>query len=361
MPSSRNKIRNWSGLLDSKISPADVVGMTQQLAFMIEEGLTLTKALHTLHAQETNAKLKHLIQDIITQVESGVPFSEACNTHVDTLNQFFVSMMHAGEQGMGLPTVLRRVATHLEKENEQRKKLKQVFTYPIVICSFCGIIISCLIIFIIPVFAKVYTQLGASLPLPTQLLIAISHFVRTQWLLLLMGISAISLGLMHPKSQVLRKKAQHKLLMAIPLLGEVSRKASICKFIRTFSSLLVCHVLISDALSITEHIVSDSEISKKTNQIKEKIESGKSITQTMKESQLFSPMIIQMINVGEEGGNVGELLEKCATALEHDVDAVAKKALIIIEPTLTLGVAVIVGFIALAIYLPMFDMMGHVQ
>ncbi|MEK9657370.1 MAG: type II secretion system F family protein [bacterium] len=361
MSSSGTQSGYWSRLLEPKITYNDVVNFTQQLAFMIEEGLSLTKSLHTLHQQETQPKFKRLIFDIITQVELGIPFSEACQAHLDTLSQFFVSMMKAGEEGMGLPEVLRRVATHLEKENEQRKKIKQVFTYPIVICSFCGIIVSCLVIFIIPVFAKVYMQLGANLPIPTQILIKTSDIIRTQWIVIL-GVGVLAfLVFSHPKSTQFRKKIGHKLLMSLPILGQVSRKAAISKFVRTFSSLLVCHVLISDALSITEDIVADPEISQKTKRIKEKIESGDSITKTMKDSHLFSPMIIQMVNVGEEGGNMGELLEKCAIALESEVDNMAKKALVIIEPTLTLGVAVIVGFIALAIYLPMFDMMGHVQ
>lgn len=361
MSSSGTKSSYWSRLLEPNISYTDVVSFTQQLAFMIEEGLALIKALRTLHKQETHPKLKRLIHDIILQVESGISFSDACQAHLETLSQYFISMMKAGEQGMGLPEVLRRVAKHLEKDNEQRKKLKQVFTYPIVICSFCGIIISSLVIFIIPVFAKVYIQIGAALPIPTQILIKLSDIIRTKWVLIL-GVFMLSfLGLIHPKSIQFRKKIFHKLLMSLPILGNVRRKASISKFVRTFSSLLVCHVLISDALSITENIVGDPEISLKTKGIKEKIESGDSISKSMNESNLFSPMIIQMIHVGEEGGNIGELLEKCATELENEVDNMAKKALVIIEPSLTLGVAVIVGFIALAIYLPMFDMMGHVK
>jgi len=349
------------GLLTRPIRHKDVVDFIQQLSFMIEEGLPLVKSLEALAEQEKHPLMKDLIYQVLTDLESGMSFSEACKVHESVLSEFFVSMVMASEQGVGLPEVLRRISIHMEKESELRGKVKQVFTYPVVVGGFCLLIVTFLIVFIAPVFAKVYSQMGVMLPLPTQVLLDISVIVRGYWMMILGSFGAVSFALSRKKSKEYRKRLFHSILRKIPLLGSVSRKVAIAKFIRTFSSMLVCHVSVLDSLDVSDRVVNHPEISKVVHDMRIKIEGGISVTEAIRESNIFSPMIIQMVNVGEQSGNIGELLEKCANALETEVEQLAKKAIVIIEPTLTLGVAIIVGFIAMAIYLPMFDMMGHVK
>ena len=360
MQQGRNKSHH-RGFLDPKVSQDDIVSFTEQLSFMVGEGLPLVRSLEALQEQEKNAALKKIILQILEDIEAGFSFSEACAVHESVLSEFFVSMIMAGEQGVGLATVLKRALIHMEKGKELRSKVKQVFTYPLVVGGFCFLIVTFLIVFIAPIFAKVYGQMGVILPMPTQILLNISAFVRSFWLIIISTIAGISIFLISPKGTVFRKNLLHFILQKTPLLGEVSKKVAIAKFIRSFSSMLVCHVSVLDALDVSDRVVNHPIISGVIRTIKEEVESGIGVTESIRRSNIFSPMIVQMVNVGEQSGNIGELLEKCANALEIEVDGLAKKSLVIIEPTLTFGVAFVVGFIALSIYLPMFDMMGHVK
>jgi type IV pilus assembly protein PilC len=360
MQPGRNKSAN-RGFLEPAIKDDDIVAFTEQLCFMVEEGLPLVRSLEALKEQEKNRQMKGIIQQILSDLESGYSFSEACAKHESILSEFFISMLIAGERGVGLPIVLKRTLIHMEKGRELRNKVKGVFTYPLVVGGFCFLIVTFLIVFITPVFGRVYGKMGVILPLPTQILIDISTFVTSFWYLILGFIATIIIFFSHPKSAEFRKSTLHNFLRKTPFIGEVSKKVAIAKFIRTFSSMLVCHVSVLDALDVSERVVNHPDIANIIKSVKREVETGIGVTDAIKNTAIFSPMIVQMINVGEQSGNIGELLEKCALALEIEVDNLAKRALFIIEPTLTIGVAFVVGFIALSIYMPMFDMMGHVK
>lgn len=342
-----------------KVSHARVVAFTQQLATMVEAGIPLIKSLEALEKQETEAKLKKTIRAIRSDLNAGTPLSDAFAKHKDTLSPFLVSMVYAGEQGIGLVPVLRRVGDYLEKEEALRAKVKSVFTYPIVVGIFCFLIVSFLIIVIAPIFAKVYEQLNVILPLPTRILMGISKMVRKFGGVL--SVLSIVLGIVIKRLKTdISQRTLDWLIVHSPLLGYLSKKVAIAKFIRTFSTLLVCHVNLTEALDVVQKVVTHREISQLIHNVKVSVERGGSITDALIESKLFSSVVIQMAQVGEQSGQLGPLLEKCADSLDTEVDTLAKKLLMIIEPTMTLGIALIVGFIAMAIYMPMFDLMGHV-
>lgn len=342
-----------------KIAHARIVAFTQQLATMVEAGIPLIKCLEALEKQENEPKLKRIIHHIKTNLNSGTPLSYAFSQHKKTLSPFLVSMVYAGEQGIGLVQALRRVGDYLEKEEALRAKVKQVFTYPLVVGIFCFLIVSFLIVVIAPIFAKVYEQLNVTLPLPTRFLMGISKGVRKfGWL---MPILSLVLGFIIKRlKKDISQRSLDFLIRHAPLLGYLSKKVAIAKFIRTFSTLLVCHVPLTDALEVVKKVVDHRDITQLIQAIKLSVESGGTITEAMVKSNLFSSVVIQMAQVGEQSSKLGPLLEKCADSLDLEVDALAKKLLMIIEPTMTLGIALIVGFIAMAIYMPMFDLMGHV-
>ncbi len=342
------------------ISHRTMVHFTQQLSGMISAGIPLTKSLAALEKQVDDPAFRPVLVRVRQTVESGTSFSAAISQFPEVFSNFFISMIYAGEQGIGLSVVLSRIGSNLERDYALRGKIKGAFMYPLVIGSVAIIVVSLMIIFIVPIFAKVYSQLGVHLPLPTRILLATSGFVRHFWHISIGIIGGVYWGLKKFRGGAFKRELIYKFNTRAPLLGKLTKKVAIAKFVRIFSGMLVCHVPLSEALEVVDTIVKDPEISRVIHHMKTAIESGGSITEAFEKSGIFSPIILQMVGIGEESGTLGELLEKCADTLEQDIDEFAKKLVIVIEPTLTLGLSILIGFIALSIYLPMFDLMTHV-
>lgn len=339
----------------------EIVAFTQQFASMINAGISLTNSLRALEQQKDNKELQKVIGEVRRAVEGGTNLSEAFAKHPKVFPQFFVSMVYAGEQGAGLPKVLLRIADHLEKEENLRSKVKGVFTYPIVVGVLAILIITFLIVAVAPVFADVYKQLRIALPWPTQLLLAISFFARKYWL-----VTAVIFGALYFYYRRLRKSKIGQeildwLIMSFPLLGKVTRKVAVARFVRTLGEMLVCKVPLLEALNIADKVVDSHMISKVVKKMRSSVQTGGTITQALSGNDVFPPVVLQMTYAGEQGGRLGEMLEKCADNLDRDVEFSAKRMIVILEPSLTLILAGVVGFIALAIYLPMFDLMNLVS
>lgn len=341
------------------IRSEEIVAFTQQFANLVGAGITLTNSLSALEKQEENKELRKVIGEVRVAVEGGTLLSEALAKHPSVFSRFFVSMVYAGEQGAGLPKVLKRIASHIEKEHSLKQTIKGVFAYPAVTGALVLIIVVFLLVAVAPVFADVYHKLGVSLPLPTRLLLAISYFMRKFW-----WVMAAVVGLLYyyyRRYPALSAKLMESAVASIPLLGKLLRKVAVAGFIRTFGDMLSCAVPIIDSLDIADKVVGNSEISAAVHEMKSSIESGGTLTSVLSRNEVFPPAVVQMAYAGEQSGALGEMFEKCAEALEQDVEFSAKRLLVILEPALTLILAGVVGFIAMAIYLPMFDLVRLVS
>ncbi len=342
------------------MASSDVTVVFRQLATMIEAGISLVKSLAALERQSDGKGIKQMLHLIRIDVESGLSFSKALGKHPLLVSDYVVSMVYAGEQGIGLAPVLTRVSNQLDADEQLRSKVTHLFTYPLVVGGFSLLIIFFLVVVVAPIFAKVYGQLGVILPLPTRILLGTSHLVR-DYALLWIALIAGTIGFF----SYFRKKGWHRkvgqfLMMKLPILGNLSEKVAIAKFVRAFGSLLSCHVNILMALHVVSKMVKHPKVSEVIASIRATVQGGGTVTSAFEASGIFSSMVLQMTHVGEESGSLGPVLEKCATALEQDIETTSKRILVVLEPMLTLGLSSVIGFIALAIYMPMFDLMGHV-
>lgn len=323
---------------------------------MVDAGIPVVRAISALEGQGNTKDFQKLMHTLKKDIETGCPLSVAFARHGSVFSPFYISILYASEQGVSLAEALRRIVVQLEQEAQIRAKLKQVFTYPMVMGGFCLLIVSFIILFIAPVFAKVYGQMGVALPLPTQILMGISAGVRGYWHV---GSLVIGGGVFFLRKKVTPDHIS-KLILMLPVLGPLAQKVAVARFIRTFSTMMSCHVPLLTALDVTQKVVANVQITHVIQHIRSNVQTGKTISDALKQSGLFSPVIIQMAYVGEESGRMGPLLEKCATTIEAEVDASSKKTMALLEPIMTVGMASVIGFIAMAIYMPMFDIMGHV-
>ena len=343
------------------IKSEEIVAFAQQLSNMIDAGLALSKSLCALEKEEERGELKKVIGRVRQDVDEGTTLSEALARHPRVFSEFFVNMIFAGEQGAGLPMALRRVTEHLQKENSLRSKIMGAFAYPMVVGIFALLIITFLVVVVAPVFAKVYSQLGVVLPLPTRLLLYVSFAVRRLWWIFLGGAASLYISCRYFGKKAAAKEFMDRALMNLPVFGKIVRKMAVARFVRAFGDMLECNLTLNDSLAIVDKLVGNRVVSAVVEKIKATVQGGGTLSQAMSASQFFSAVVVQMAYAGEEGGNIGMMLGKCAETLEQDLENSAKKLVLIIEPSLTLILAGIVGFIALSIYLPMFDLMKVVS
>jgi type IV pilus assembly protein PilC len=343
------------------IQSSEIVAFTQQFANLIDAGIPLSSSLSALEKQEENKELRKVIGAVRVAVEGGALLSKALEQHPKVFSKFFVSMVYAGEQGPGLSKVLNRVADHLEKEESLKARVKGVFTYPVVVGVLVILIVIFLVVVVAPVFADVYRQLRISLPWPTQLLLAISISLRRYWWLSAGLAAALYYSYRRLKQGKIGRELLDGLIMNFPILGKLIRKVAAARFVRTFGDMLSCAVPIIESLEIAEKVVGNREISSVAGDLTSSIQTGGKLSEGFSHSDIFPPVVVQMTYAGEESGNLSEMLLKCADNLDRDIEFSSKRMLAVLEPSLTMILAGVVAFIALAIYLPMFDLVGLIS
>jgi type IV pilus assembly protein PilC len=341
---------------EGNVSQTEIVNFTQQLATMVDAGIPVVRAMAALDNKSGSKAFQTLLRELKKDIETGMPLSVAFAKHDKVFSAFYTSILYASEQGVALGEALTRIVVQLEQEVQTRAKLKQVFTYPMVMGGFCLLIVTFIILFIAPVFAKVYGQMGVTLPLPTRILLGLSDLVRGYWHV---GSVVIGLGVFFLRKKITKDDVA-RMVLRLPVIGPLAQKVAIARFIRTFSTMMSCHVPLLTALDVTQKVVGNAQITDVITHIRNNVQTGKTISDSLKQSGLFSPVIIQMAYIGEESGRMGPLFEKCATAIEAEVAESSKKTMSLLEPIMTVGLSAVIGFIAMAIYMPMFDIMGHV-
>jgi type IV pilus assembly protein PilC len=345
-----------------KVKVKSLQVFSRQFATMIEAGLSVVTALVILAQQTDDKALAEVIDDVREQVESGALLSEAMGKHPAVFNRLYVSMIEAGEAAGVLDTVLDRVATQIEKEQAIKRRVKGAMIYPAVVMVFATLVLTGMLLFLVPVFVKIFDQLGGDLPTLTQYVLTASNTLRSYWFIIFPIIGLIAFGFFRWKKTESGRQAWDRFKLRIPAqIGVVVRKVAMARFSRTLSTLIASGVDIMKALEITAQTAGNWVVESETLRIRERVRDGAPIAQPMVESSVFPPMVGQMVKIGEETGELEKMLTKVADFYEDEVDASISALTSIIEPLMMVGVGVMVGIIIVAMYLPMFKMMSLIQ
>ena len=345
-----------------KIKMRDIVIFTRQFSTMINAGLPLVQALDILAKQSENPALKDVTNAVVFDVESGHTVADALGKHPKAFSELYVNMVAAGEAGGILDTILMRLATFMEKNDALIRKVKGAMIYPGVISSVAFIAISVLLIFVIPVFEKMFASVGLPLPLPTRVVISMSKFLRG--LGGLVTVAAVVGGVIMLKRYYATNPGKlmiDKLMLKAPVLGDVLRKSAVSRFTRTLGTLIGSGVSLLEGLEITAKTAGNRVISDAIMESRTSIAGGETISAPLQKSNVFPPMVISMIAVGEQTGGLDEMLSKIADFYDEEVDAAVSNLLSLMEPVMIVFLGVVVGGMVVAMYLPIFDMINAVQ
>jgi len=353
---SQIKIRIGSGINKVALSR-----FTRQFATMIGAGLPMVQCLEILATQLESPEFRKITNKIKEDVQSGATLSEALAKHKKVFDELYVNMVEAGEIGGAIDTILVRLALYREKADKLARKVKGALVYPIVVAVVAGGVTFAMLTFIVPVFAKMFGGLGAELPAPTQMVLNLSYFLKGNLLtivILAVGfLVAFKYSLRYPKVRL----NFDKIKLRLPLLGSLIRKSAISRFTRTLSTLLSSGVSILDALDITAKTAGNLVLQHAIRRSMLSIAEGDTITAPLKESGVFPPMVTQMISVGEKTGGLDDMLSKIADFYDEEVDAAVAALTSVIEPVIIVVMGAVIGTILIAMYLPMFDIIGKIQ
>jgi type IV pilus assembly protein PilC len=358
--SVREKPKDLSFTFGTGIKTRDIVIFTRQFATMINSGLPLVQALDILAEQTENTSLRKVIQDVLYDVESGHTLADAMGKHPKVFTDLFVNMVAAGEAGGILDTILLRLATFLEKNDALVRKIKGAMIYPAVIAFVATSAVAILLIFVIPTFQQMFDAAGVPLPLPTRVVIFMSIILQGYWWAILIGIIATALGIRQAYQTSAGRLAIDRTILNVPILGDMQRKAAVARFTRTLGTLVSSGVSILEGLEITAKTAGNRVIHDAVMNSRASIAGGETIAGPLKESGVFPPMVVQMINVGEQTGGLDEMLTKIADFYDEEVDAAVEALLSAMEPIMIVVLGVVVGGMIVAMYLPIFDMINAV-
>jgi type IV pilus assembly protein PilC len=342
---------------------ADLVVFSRQLATMINAGLPIVRALYVLSEQTENPKLNDVVVAVRKDVEAGSSLSEALEKHPEVFSRLYTEMVKAGEIGGILDGVLLRVADQLERDQDLRRKIRSALTYPIVVLVLAILAASFMLIFIVPVFARLFQDLGGTLPLPTQICMAISDILTSIWGVFVYAGMALGVVLfLRWKKTEHGRKVWGRAVLRIPAkIGDVVKKATLARFARTLATLSAAGVPILQSIEITATSSGNWVVEKALLKSRDAIREGIPIYRPLEEEPVFPPMVTRMIAVGEETGDIDGMLTKIAEFYESEVDAAVKALTSIIEPLMIVVVGGIVGAIVISMYLPMFKIFELVR
>ncbi len=345
----------------SGVPTRDVVIFTRQFSTMINAGLPLVQSLTVLAEQTENKVLSDTTRAVVYDVESGATLADAFGKHPKVFSELYVNMVAAGEAGGILDTILGRLAVFLEKNDALVRKVKGAMVYPSVIFSVAAIAISVLLIFVIPVFEKMFASVNLELPLPTKVVVNLSRFLIGYWWALGLGGVGAWFGLKQYNATPNGKKNIDTILLKLPVIGDVIRKSAVSRFTRTLGTLISSGVSILDGLEITAKTAGNRVIHDAVMASRASIAGGETIAAPLKESKVFPPMVTSMISIGEQTGGLDEMLSKIADFYDEEVDVAVGTLLSLMEPVMIVVLGVVVGGMVVAMYLPIFDMINTVQ
>jgi len=344
-----------------KITMRDIVIFTRQFSTMINSGLPLVQALDILAKQSENKALQETTRAVVFDVESGNTVADALGKHPKAFSELYVNMVAAGEAGGILDTILMRLATFMEKNDALVRKVKGAMIYPGVIMGVAATAITVLLVFVIPTFETMFASVGLQLPLPTRAVIGMSRFLKGFWWAVIAGVVGAVYMLKQYYATSDGKLRIDRLLLQMPVLGDVLRKSAVSRFTRTLGTLISSGVSILDGLEITAKTAGNRVIQDAIMASRASIAGGDTIAAPLQKSNVFPPMVISMIAVGEQTGGLDEMLSKIADFYDEEVDAAVSGLLALMEPAMIVFLGLVVGGMVVAMYLPIFDMMNAVQ
>jgi type IV pilus assembly protein PilC len=343
-------------LFGGGVKDKDIAVFTRQFATMIDAGLPLVQCLEILATQQPNKTFKKALQDIRQNVEGGATFAAALKRHPKIFNQLYCNMVEAGEAGGILDTILNRLAAYIEKAMQLKRRVKSAMIYPSVIVTVAITVVIFLLIFVIPTFKSMFEGFGASLPLPTQVVLEASRITRTYWYIFAGVLVAAVLGIRFYYQTPNGRKVIDALLLKLPVFGELLRKVAVAKFTRTLGTLISSGVAILDGLEITARTAGNKIVEEAVMRTRASIAEGKTIAEPLKASKVFPPMVVQMISVGEQTGALDAMLSKIADFYDEEVDVAVANLTSLLEPMLMVFLGIVIGGVVIAMYLPIFKL-----
>jgi len=338
------------------VTDKDIVVFTRQFATMIGAGLPLVQCLEILASQCDNKSFGAIVGEVKADVETGTTFADGLKKHPKVFSGLYCNMVQAGEIGGALDTTLIRLAAQLEKAAKLKSQIKAAMVYPTAILGVAIIVVSVLLVFVIPIFAKMFGDFGGTLPAPTQFVMAVSEFMQSYILVIIAAAGGSIYGL---KKYYLTKGGRYqidKLMLKVPVAGDLIRKISVAQFTRTFGTLLQSGVPIMEGLEIVARIAGNIIVQNAILEARTSVGEGKTLSEPLGKTGVFPPMVVQMINVGEATGALDAMLGKIADFFDDEVDAAVSALTALLEPMLMVFLGTVIGFIVIAMYLPIFKM-----
>jgi len=346
-----------------RVKADDLVIATRQLSTMVSSGMSLLRALYVIEEQTENDKLRDIWIEVRKDIEAGVALSDALAKHPDVFNDLYVAMVEAGETGGILDSTLVRVAEQLEKDAALRRQVKAAMIYPALIGGFALIVLFALVAFLVPVFEKIFKDFGGELPAITKFTVWLSHMMTDRWYVMFGVTFAVVWVFRRWKKTETGRMQWDRLKLKFPMkIGDIVQKVALARFSRTFSGLIAAGVPMLEAIDITGKTSGNKVIEKAMEEVRESVKKGGSLTAPMTHvPEAFPVMVTQMIGVGEETGALETMMTKVADFYEEQVAAAVKALTSILEPIMIVVVGAIVGFIVIAMYLPMFKVYDQIK
>jgi type IV pilus assembly protein PilC len=359
--SVREKPKEVSLTIGRGFKTRDLVLFTRQFATMINAGLPLVQSLDILAAQQPKPRVAAKVRSVLADVESGTTLADAMRKHRDFFSDVYVNMVAAGEAGGILDVILLRLAEYLEAADKLKRKVKGAMFYPLTVISFSLVAVAVLLMFVIPTFAGFFSTAGVALPLPTRIVMGLSDFLLGYWWAVLAALVGLFYLLRSYRRTPQGQLATDRLLLRVPVLGGVLRKAAIARFSRTLGTLIQSGVPILEGLEITARTAGNRVVEDAVMESRVSIAGGETIAEPLRKSEVFPPMVVQMINVGEQTGGLDEMLSKIADFYDDEVEAAVAALTAVIEPIMIVCLGGIVGGMVVAMYLPIFDIIKTIE
>ncbi|HET9802748.1 MAG TPA: type II secretion system F family protein [Candidatus Acidoferrum sp.] len=351
-------VPTFGGGVDSK----ELAIFTRQFSVMIDAGLPLVQCLEILAGQQENKTFQKVLTNTREMVEGGSTLSAAMKASPKVFDPLYTNMVEAGETGGILDTILQRLSSYIEKNVKLQRAVKSAMVYPIGVLTVAGGVITLLLWKVVPIFATLFAGLGVELPLPTRIVIALSNFIGSYFgLLILIGLVGSIFALKAWYGTPQGKFALDTLILKLPVLGILMRKIAVARFTRTLGTLISSGVPILEGLDITARTAGNAVVERALIKVRKSLEEGKSLTEPLKESEVFPGMVTQMIGVGEQTGAMDAMLQKIADFYEEEVDAAVKDLLTALEPIMIVFLGLVVGGVVISMYLPLFTVIGKLS
>ncbi|HPC47838.1 MAG TPA: type II secretion system F family protein, partial [Deltaproteobacteria bacterium] len=347
-------------LLARGVKTKELVVFTRQFATMINAGLPLVQCLDILSSQQPNPTFKKVIAQVKQDVESGSTFADALRKHPKVFDGLYVNLVAAGEIGGVLDTVLNRLAVYMEKNENLKNKIKSAMTYPIIVLCVAFGVVAVLMIFVIPTFSDMFKQFGSALPAPPQIVVNLSNVFRKFWWAIFGAIVAFVVAFKWFRTQKKGRYLTDKLFLRLPVFGPLLRKVAVAKFTRTLGTMISSGVPIMDGLEITSRTAGNVIVEEAILAVRASISEGKSMSEPLEQTGIFPGMVVQMISVGEATGAMDQMLGKIADFYDEEVDTAVETLTSALEPMLMVFLGGVIGFVVVAMYLPIFQMAQNV-